>query len=355
MTHMANYWSGKNQEVSLITLSGDSEVPFYPVDPAIHRHPLGLRGTSVNAAQGLLNNLRRIQVLRATLKKIHPQVVISFVDATNVLTLLASRGLRTPVIVAEHSNPFMTAISRTWKSLRAWSYPWADGLVVLNGAARDYFHPGLQRRTTVIPNPIRISGGGVCKEEIFPHPTVAALGRLSEEKRIDMLLDAFARLKDLHPAWRLAIMGEGPLRAELEARCQALQCSSRVRFLGLVKDPHACLRQADLFVLSSRFEGFPLALGEAMACGLPVISTEYSAGVHEIIREGTDGLIVPVGDLSALVRAMDTLMGDEAERKRLGRKAREILDRFSLEKIMGQWDGLIQHVAEGKPPGNPGG
>ncbi|MFH0789441.1 MAG: glycosyltransferase family 4 protein [Pseudomonadota bacterium] len=344
MTNMANYWSGKGVKVNLITFDDGSAPPFYDLDPQVNHLPLGILGYSSNPGIGLWNNLRRIHILRQTIRSQSPDMIISFIDLTNVLVLLACLGSKIPVLVSEHSDPAVTPIGPLWRGLRLWTYSRAGQVVVLNLRAKSYFPVKIQKQTTIIPNPVLLEERGSIKDETLHVPTVLAMGRISAEKRMDILIQAFALIKDRHPDWRLVILGDGPLRSDLEGLRDRLDLSSRVHFLGVVKNPYPILRKGDLFVLSSRFEGFPMALCEAMACGLPVISSEYHEGVREIVREGIDGLLVPPGDVGALAEALDRLMSDEAERKQLGRRGVEIVERFGLKKIMDQWENLIERV-----------
>jgi len=158
-------------------------------------------------------------------------------------------------------------------------------------------------------------------------------------------LEAFARIALRHPDWSLTIIGKGPLQRKLQEQSAALDLGARVHFVGELTDPFPMLRAADLFVLSSRFEGFGMALAEAMACGLPVVSFDCPEGPRDIIHDGVDGILVPTEDINALATALGRLMNDPRERARLGTEAATLLTRFGPEPVLSIWqdmfDGLI--------------
>lgn len=341
---MANYWAGKGINVILITFDDGSIPPVYDLVSEVNHILLKTAGVSTNLLRGIWNNLKRMFVLRKLIRNNYPDIAISFLDMTNVVTLLATRRLGLPVIVMEMSDPAMIPLGFCWEKLRLWTYPWASQVGVLSKKAQTYFPAGIQAKSTIIPNPIFLEQLEDAKEETFRGPTVITMGRLSEEKRIDILLQAFALLKDQYPNWSLVILGEGPLRVQMESLRDRLGLSTQVHFKGLVKNPHQILKRSDLYVLSSRFEGFPMALCEAMALGLAVISTEYHDGVKDIINDGVNGVLVPVENIKALAMAMDRLMRDSSERKRLGTKAKDITHRYGLEKVMRMWEELIDRV-----------
>ena len=342
MAAMANFWAEKGWTVNLLTLDAGTEPPFYPLHPAVRHQPLALAGISSGPVQALLSNFHRIRKLRAAIRQTEPGAVISLMSETNVLTLLATAGLDVPVLVQEQNEPSQQKIRRTWGTLRRWTYPHATRVILLTQRSLGYFSQRVQKRTRIIPNPAMVTGEpGVPVASNGHARTMIAMGRLVPQKGLDLLLQAFARVADKHPDWSLEILGEGQLRGELEALTQSLGLRERVRLPGTTKEPHAKLRSADLFVMSSRHEGFPLSLCEALACGLPAISFDCPTGPSEIIRDGIDGVLVPPENIAALSAAMDQLMGDAPRRAALAARAPEVLERFGLGKIMGLWEAVL--------------
>jgi glycosyltransferase involved in cell wall biosynthesis len=167
------------------------------------------------------------------------------------------------------------------------------------------------------------------------------MGRLTAQKGFDLLIEAFDRVAHAHPDWTLRIAGDGEQRRKLECLVQSLGLVRRVDLCGWVDEPEAFLQEADLFVLSSRYEGFPNALLEAMACGLAVVSFDCDSGPGEIVRHETDGLLVAAGEVDALARAMDRLMGNRADRERLGENAVDVVARFGYDAFFARWEDVL--------------
>ena len=352
MSFMANYWSHKGVEVSLITLE-DANSDVYPLSQHVCRVPLGVGMNSGNPFEAMGNNLRRVGRLRTALRAIRPEIVISFMEATNVLTILATRGLGAKVVVMEHTDPESHHVEWFWNTLRRMTYRFADRVGVLTERSRPWAE-GLTdpESVFVLPNAINLAPT-TSDEEInirvkvgLPDQAkvVVSMGRLAPEKGFDLLIQAFAKLAPSHVDYYLVILGEGAERSSLERARESHNLTGRVHLPGRVPNPMAYLRQCDLFVMSSRYEGFPMALCEAMACGLPVISFDCPTGPGEIIRNEVDGILVPSGDICRLTESMDHLMSNAEVRKILGAKATEVLERFSEDRIMEEWDRILAEL-----------
>jgi GalNAc-alpha-(1->4)-GalNAc-alpha-(1->3)-diNAcBac-PP-undecaprenol alpha-1,4-N-acetyl-D-galactosaminyltransferase len=347
MSIVANYWATHGWEVTLITLCDRSRPSFYQLESQIKLIQLGIIGDSPNFLQILRTGGQRIKLLRAAIAESQPDVVVSFLNTGNVMTLLATWDLNIPVIVSEHSYPAFLDVNRWWQALMNLTYRRADLVTVLTESALAFYPHDRGYRSIVMPNPVITPvAETTTRHQLVPSPTLMAIGRLHSVKGFDLAIAAFAKLRTKYPDWHLTILGEGPNRAELEALRSKLHLTNCVHFLGQVHNVNAHLRQADIFLLSSRFEGFPMALCEAMACGVPVVATDCLSGPREIITDGVDGILVAMEDVDSLANGLDLLMSDPLKRQQLGRVAPQILDRFGLEQVMDRWKDAIDKVIQ---------
>lgn len=336
----------RGHDVALATVYG-REGDFYELPDEIERVALNLGRDRSNFVQKLTGNSRRILALRQTIRRIRPSVILSFMNQTNVLALLAAAGLKVPVLVTEHMDPRRDGLPAAWRWLRRATYPRATQLVSVSQAVDSFFTWLPEKRRTVIPNPMPLDD--IESESGRPlrlsyRRTVIAMGRLAREKGFDLLLRAYAAIAAEFPDWGLVILGEGPERGVLESLAADLNLGERLQMPGAVRQPFAALKQADLFVLSSRHEGFGNALVEAMACGLPVIAADCWSVSPQIIHDGSDGVLVPPDDSAALTGAMARLMRDESLRAQLGRQAADSAQRFALSEVIMQWELLLGKV-----------
>lgn len=343
---IANHWAERGWRIVVATFAKEGTPSYYPYRPDVVIDRLGVPPAKMGPLAALGATLRRVTSLRKAMKRHQPRLVISFLTRTNIAALAAGVGLGVPIIVSERNNPGMQPIGRVWSRLRSYFYPAAFGLVTMTHGARDYFPERMRKRSWVIPNAAELPP---LREARRSGQLVTAVGRLVPQKGFDLLLESFARIAHKHPEWILMIWGEGPERAALEAQRDKLGLRDRVVMPGVSKSPGSWIETADIFVLSSRYEGWGIVLLEAMASGLPVTSFDCEFGPREMITEGVDGLIAPREDIDGLAATLDRLMGDAELRDRLGAAARVSTERFKTERVIAQWD-EVAHDTIGERP-----
>jgi glycosyltransferase involved in cell wall biosynthesis len=280
-------------------------------------------------------------VLLRRLRTIRSGVVIGTRPALNLIAATFTRpGVIT--IGQEHVNLNIRppAIRPDLRSV----YPGLDALVVLTDTDRRNYEADLGEaaRVVAIPNAVPLRDGPTSD---VSRPLVLGAGRLTDQKGFDRLIPAFATVARAEPGWTLRIAGSGPRRQSLIRRIVAEEASNSILLLGRVRNMRQHMQQASLFVLSSRWEGYPLVLIEAMSAGLPVVSFDCPTGPAEIVTHGESGLIVPDGDVEALADAMLELIRDEPRRRRFGAAAAERAREFSVEQVGRRWDALLDDLA----------
>ena len=350
MAILTEAWAARGWEIELLLTAPDPPKEFVSVDPNVTVRRLDLFRPSRGLRDAIRGNVRRIRTIRHAIRASRPDLVLSFLVETSVLTILATRGLKVPVIVEEHIHSGWPPLKRSWHLLRLFTYPLASCVVALTPSALSALGFARGRRGRVIPNPVLPPPPGSRNPK--DPPVIVAIGRLVAQKGFDMLLDAFAKVAAGHPRWMLEIWGEGPDLAALERHRDGLGLRDRVTFAGRTGRPYDVLRGASIFVLSSRREGFPTVLGEAMACGVPVVSFDCPSGPRELIRDGTDGILVPAEDVDALAAGLERLIRDPELATRLASRATEVVDRFSLDRVLALWDETFS-MAAGIPVTGP--
>ncbi len=344
---LANAWASRGDQVTLIpTFSGGGEC-FYALSPSVRL--IYLANLVPSRKRSFVNQISRLKALRRFLIAERPDVIVSFLSNVNVAVIVASAGLGIPVVVCERTDPFVCPTPLMLKITRRLTYPFADSLVVQTKAVANKFAKvnWNLRRVQVIPNPIpqqlldmQIGSNGSGERRLL-----LAVGRLGEEKQFSVLIKVFSRLAQQHTNWVLRVVGEGPLRVALQQQIIDLDLGDRVEIPGRTANIGDELDRADIFVLTSRFEGFPNALLEAMAVGLSCVTFDCPSGPREMSMEGKVAMLVPLNDEHALGHALSRLMLDEELRQSLGKRARaSVIERFSLDKVLEQWDSLFKEL-----------
>ncbi len=345
---LSAHWAGMGREVMVVT-QASAEGDVYTLHPKVRREVLHTAGEG-GGLRGIWSNVQRVRALRRVVKSFRPDIVLGMMTTASVLSVLACAGLSCRVIATEHTHPPSQTLSGFWQRLRRLTYPRAASVVALTRGTADWLAqhvPG--SKLAVIPNPVHfplpraepvltpVSGDG--------RKRLLAVGRLHADKGFDLLIQAYAKLAASHPDWDLVILGEGDERRALEAQAREAGLASRIFMPGRAGNVGDWYDSADLYVLTSRFEGLSNTLLESMASGLAAVSFDCDTGPREIIREGVDGVLVrPNGDVPALCKALDAVMRNDADRVRMAQAATDVRDRFSAARVLQKWQELFDGV-----------
>lgn len=374
MSQLANRWSRANYDVHLITLAGiDSTSPSdshftreYATESAVQRHGLGLMQPSRGPLDGIRANWIRVHRLRELLEQLSPDAILSFCDRMNITTATAAMPLDKPLWIAEHSDPARQRLGWFWERWRTWAYRRLaraanSGCVVLTESIAQTLHGRFPRlNLAIIPPAIDLyqctnamTQSSVASVKNTPVETASSgrngekvllsIGRHSPEKNIDALLHAWKKVQQQFPDWKLVLAGDGPEHAELLSLAQRLQIGASVQFVGWVSDPWSLYRSCSLLAMASHYEGVPVAMLEAMAAGVPCVSTPCCSTVQEFSQAGGVQLAT-TDNASDIAEALSVAMADSSLRHGLAVRGRELVQQFSWESIGRRWDELLNKL-----------
>ena len=346
VTTLANHWAEQGYDIGIANFDGPDFAPFYPLAQQVSLFRLDLPASSAGLPGQLLQTRRRIKALEGVYRQFQPDAVISFLTKANIMAVLAARRLGVPVIVSERNNPKLQQFNAFWRAARSYAYPKAFSFVTMTRGAAEHYPERQRPRTSIIPNPVNLPETW---ENRRGNKTITAVGRLTGQKQFHLLIDAFARIAPGFPDWNLVVWGEGELRTELEQQRTRLGLDDRVALPGLTQMPGQWIETADVFVLSSAYEGWPNVIVEAMAAELPVVAFDCEHGVSDMIDDGVTGRIVPLDDVEALADAMASLLRDPVLRRELAQGALQASSRYDTDIIANQWMAIVEDaVSAGK-------
>ena len=290
---LCSQWARQGHDVTLATFDLPGTEPFFDLEPSIRLRQIGAVNRTRQFTERVRTNVARLRRLRSLLVGLRPDVIVSFMTDANVIALCASRGLNIPTIVSERNQPDRPELGPLQKFGSRLCYPWSCALVVQTEDLAARARRAFKVRVSVIPNPLPLEhwrGTGEIKAEARADHEIVAAGRLVPQKGFDILIESFRRISAHYPDWMLTIYGEGPQRPELELAVSKHGLQDKVALPGVLKDLRPVFCRASLFVLPSRFEGYPNVLLEALACGCPVIATDCPGACAEILAQGHYGI-----------------------------------------------------------------
>jgi len=281
--------------------------------------------------------IRALRGLKKILATWEPDTLLSFLQDTNALTIILKifGGIKCKVVVSERADPNKRSKIEMWFERRF--YCKADIIICQSEKVAHFFPENVQNKIKIIRNPICANA----IPQLFTgnrRKVIVGIGRLFPQKNFELLINAFAHMGADFSEYTLEIYGSGCLEGKLEKQISEMELSKRVHLMGLKKNVMFSIYDASLFVLTSDFEGFPNALIEAMATGLPVVTTDFSPGIARELVYPSNGIVVPVNDEKALILAMRDILFDIEKQKKMSIENRKILSTLSEEKIIPQWE-----------------
>lgn len=334
MVNLAKYFSENGYDTTLVTSFWNTWE--YPLAPTVRR--LTLEETEIKQSR-IKRNLSRIKKLRALCKSEKPDILISFMQEPNFRAMIATRGLPVKTLVSVRNDPNKEYAGKLGWFVGKVLLPMADGCVFQTGDAQKWFPKRLQKKSEIIYNAVKEEFYSVERKPI--RGEIVTCGRLTEQKNHKLLINAFAKVQKAYPFAVLKIYGEGTLREELQDHIDALNLNEKVFLMGATNNVAKALETADLFVLSSDYEGMPNALMEAMAAGVSCISTDCPCGgPRELFAEELSDKLVQCGNVEELAEKICKAL-EAAEN---GIKEKNRAEIFKPDRVNQTWKNYIDRL-----------
>lgn len=338
---LGNQLAQRGHEITLLSFSSNNCV--YKLDDNIQY--IYIPDCGNNKLQIIKN---RFSSLKKTLQNLETDLVISFWFQLSILALFISNSLSFKVIYSERGDPSDKEYSGLNGIIRSIFFPMIDGFVFQTEGAKKYFSKLIQKKSIVIHNAIQFEEK-VTSTSLNKKKHIISAGRFHPQKNFSLLVNAFSKIASEFPDYKLCIYGDGELRDQLEDQIEHLGLSTQVILPGNTNDLCYKMMESEIFVLSSDYEGMPNVLMEAMALGLPCVSTDCKpGGARELIENGVNGIIVDVNDADLLSLKIKYLLENKEEANLMGKRAKKIIDNHTYDVIYDSWNSYILKLIKEK-------
>jgi GalNAc-alpha-(1->4)-GalNAc-alpha-(1->3)-diNAcBac-PP-undecaprenol alpha-1,4-N-acetyl-D-galactosaminyltransferase len=340
MSVLANRLSESGYDITI--LSKSHEPPFYKLESKVKLVYLRVKVNYDNKITILFSRLRVYLHICNYLRAKKPDVVIPFLTNTNGITIIICKLLGLYVIASEHNNYKLCLDSFPVWFIKRIIYPRSGLLTVLTERDKTEYYGRFMKNVIVMPNPLSLDP--VKNIELLAREKIIlSVGELSRmhQKGFDLLLEIFAQIAPEYPEWQLVIAGSGD-HGTLTEMISKSGLDGKISLIGEVNDIQSHMRKSSIFALTSRWEGLPMVLLEAMSQGMASIAFDCFTGPRELITDGLDGILIEDRNKDHFVTGLKTLMEDQDLRVKLGRKAVETSKKYLPEEVTQKWINLIE-------------
>ncbi len=339
IVQLAINFKKKGNDVKIITSFQDEDEYILPT--TIERVNLEKKQDFGNR---VIRNVRLIKKLRKIVKEEEPDILIAFMQEPNFRAILSTRFTKTKCLVSVRNDPKVEYAGFVGKIVSNLILPLADGCVFQTTDAKRYFSKSIQKKSRIIFNEVSELFFNV---DHLPQKNIVTVGRIIEQKNQIMLINSFSKLLSSHNDRKLLIYGDGPLKKTLREYVKNIGLENYIYFMGLTDNVPDVLKKAELFVLTSNYEGLPNALLEALAVGVPSISTDCPCGgAKMVINNGENGFLIPVRNQEELTKKMRLLLDDKVLYSDFEIKSKESAKKFKPSIVFKEWEDYIENILE---------
>ena len=342
MQILAGQLSCRGHEVSLLLLNGALMKPKHDLcNVKIIEYPL-VQNEPAKTPIGRL--FRYKKAVKRLINAENPDAVISFLTEYNDLSAWTIGG-KIPLVISERNNPFQEKLKPQWELLRRLYYPRADKLVVQCSQFSDFYSDSVKQKISVIPNPILVP---TVRHQVREDNEIrlVALGRLHHQKNYPWMIEAMCRIHKENPLCTLKIYGDGPEEADLQKRIAEANAEEYITLAGKTSAPHEVLANSDIYLMTSDYEGFPNALSEGMAVGLPSVTRLCHDGLRDLVEDGVNGYLIAKDDMDTFVNMVLHLANDAELRYQIGSNAQKITDTYGIDQILDRWEATLKEAVD---------
>lgn len=338
---VAESLAARGHEIVIVNLRATENVTEY------ERTIAGVEVVTLDMVpNGKNRHIYRIGKIKKIAQEKRSDVIIGFTSFPNMYVSMIGKLLHIPSIISERGDPNRTISNSIKDKIVTFIINRSNGGVFQTEGAKGFYGNGLQKRGVIIPNPIFINEDIPQISYEQREKTVVSVGRLdNDQKRLDIMLKSFSIFAENHPEYILKIYGRGIQEAEIKQWCIELNIKDKVKFLGLTTQPMQDIARDGMFLITSDYEGISNSLLEAMAVGLPCVSTDHTpGGARFLIQDHENGLLAPIADVEALAKAMCEFAENPELAKKCGENAQDVVNRFDPSRIIDMWENYINKV-----------